>query len=153
MGITDSLDRIRNFDTLAALREIVGPKPKTRTLKSIGKRLANLIGRDYDFTPGYLFNVLADPPHQEVGAPLALAIHTHWLASQEVRPPHAGALTSTQEIRVYDGAVEVMASFSGRSRRCNNPRCIQPFIPTNPAQKYCSFECKREARGLRERKQ
>ena len=151
--VSDRLLTDDDFDALAALWEIVGLKPKTRTLKSIGIRLASLIGRDHAFTPGYLFNVLAVPPHQEVGAPLALAIHTYWLASQEVRPPHAGALTSTQEIRVYDGAVEPMASFSGRSRRCNNPRCIQPFIRTNPAQTYCSFECKREARSLRGRKQ
>lgn len=121
--------------------ELIGDAPRTKDLERIGIMLQKLVRRKKPFTAGYFYNIISG--EQNLGAPLARALRAYWMSQNGVRPPIAGAYENIAA-RAIPGTVETGSYILGDSKRCANRRCMHPFVPVVPWQKYCSEACRKE---------
>lgn len=131
------------FEPKEILLELLGEEPSTRTVRQVGRRLAELIERDYPFTPSYIYNVISDPPRQDIGGPLEQALLAAWGAENGVRPDYATACVNVT-VKALPGQIEEGAYILGESTRCANPKCMAPFYPRTWNHKYCCKSCREE---------
>lgn len=131
----------KKFDPMEVLRELVPEGAKTSHTRHVGRMLAKLIRRKKPFTASYIYNIFSGAVI--MGSPLYRSLRAYWMAQNGVRPPIAGAYENITT-RAIPGTVETGSYILGNSKRCANRRCMHPFVPVVPWQKYCSEACRKE---------
>lgn len=141
------LHGLHGFNALSVLSDLVGPEPKTRHVRQVGRQLALLIRRPKPFTASYVYNVLAGryPPSPE----FRLALEEFSTRDNAPRPPFPRALEDIP-VKAVPGTVEPGSYIPGASIRCANPGCLRPFVPASSSQRYCTPRCRIEAARLRQ---
>lgn len=134
-------DKIKEFDAIETLEELLGDDPTPAAKRTVAHRLSRLAGKasGRGFTTSYLDNVRAG--RQDVGAPLGRALRAVFVANGGGHPV-IGAL---EPVTIYarpdqleDGAIAPNV----RSRRCARLACSAPFVVNSPTHLYCSAECR-----------
>lgn len=140
------LDGPQGFEALSVLATLLGPEPKTRHVRQVGRQLALLIRRAKPFTASYVYNVLAG--RYEPSPEFRLALEEFWTRASGSRPPFPPSLEEVP-VKAVPGKVEPGSYIAGASIRCTNPGCQRPFVPASASQRYCTPRCRVE--GARHR--